>query len=130
MYMNTKKCTFAVLIFSLMLLFGTIAFAADSGHYNERYHGDSCYNQGHYAGDTCLNLCNIADCHVTEEHQHDSEYYSGHAVDDGHDYHSVCNVEGCENLEKHTHQAVKSSNKTGINKSGHHKSEHSSKKHH
>ena len=48
-------------------------------------------------------LCPFADCDLAHLHRHDSCYYAGHSVGDGHNYHQVCPVEECPLIGSHEH---------------------------
>lgn len=63
------------------------------------------HGHGHRARQSYA-LCDVADCHDTGLHQHDSSWYGRHSMGDGHDYHQQCQLDGCTETAHHTHDGV------------------------
>lgn len=57
-------------------------------------------------GVTNYSLCTVEDCNTLGNHWHDGVCYSGHTLNDGHDYHQVCSVANCTLTTTHVHNGV------------------------
>lgn|GEM_PF-1133474 len=65
------------------------------------------HNQsGNSSQNTVYGLCTNEDCHMADVHKHEGTYYSGHTLDDGHDYHQVCTVQDCTETVIHEHDGL------------------------
>lgn len=51
-------------------------------------------------------LCTVLNCNYSEDHAHHGIFYSGHFMEDGHDYHLLCNVQNCKEVGSHEHHGV------------------------
>ena len=48
-------------------------------------------------------ICSTKNCNIAGAHKHSRIYYTGHFLDDGHEYHEVCPVQGCTKTIAHIH---------------------------
>lgn len=93
-------------------------------------HGHSHGTASSAAG---YSLCNVENCNVTGNHQHDGVTCLGHYIGDGHDYHQACTTEGCTRTDCHEHNGTVCLPHSGNGCNGadaHHSGSHHSESHH
>lgn len=64
---------------------------------------------GHSGGrttKTTYSYCSVENCNTSGNHKHNNTTYSGHYIDDGHDYHQICSVQGCNKTTNHEHDGT------------------------
>ena len=59
------------------------------------------FARGH--GSARYSLCSTENCNIIGTHKHGYSYYTGHYLDDGHEYHEVCLVQYCNRTTTHIH---------------------------
>lgn len=83
-----------------MLLATVFSTTVSAGRYNG---GGGCRGT---AAKTTYYDCNFDECNQNYNHKHDGQYYYGHSLTDGHDYHKLCNVADCTKTTAHNHDDV------------------------
>lgn len=67
------------------------------------------FAHGHCGNSTTTStysLCSVENCHLTGDHKHNNTTYTGHSMNDGHDYHQLCNVNNCGKTGTHEHNGT------------------------
>lgn len=95
----------------------------------------SVFAHGHHGNSKGLpsntyTLCTVRGCNTTGTHKHGNTYYSGHNLNDGHNYHQVCSVYGCTKTTMHEHNGVTCFPHSNTDGHRYHSSEHWSKGRH
>lgn len=112
------KKILATLTASVLLLAALPMTTYAHGHSNNR------------ATSKTYTLCSVEDCSTTSRHRHSGVTYSGHYIDDGHDYHQVCSVQDCVQTSSHDHDGTACLPHNNADGHSYHNSGHGSRGHH
>lgn len=66
------------------------------------------FAHGHNGSNTAAQYspCNVENCNTVGNHKHNGTTYTGHTMNDGHDYHQLCNVDSCTKTGSHKHNGT------------------------